>query len=219
MEGEKRQPCAEETKRKIGIANGGEKNGMYGKSAWNSNSKGLTKRNSGSFKKGHVSWIKGKEGIHFSPQSEFKKGIHYNSETKFKKGFIPWNKNKRYSNLKVRGKNSWNWKDGITPIRIIIWKCFKSVTWRLSIYERDKFLCQMPDCDKTERFLNAHHIKEFSKILKENNIKTLEGAENCKELWDINNGITLCKKCHQKIRGKENDYVPLLREIIKLKNI
>lgn len=30
--------------------------------------------NSGSFKKGHIPWIKGKKGIHCSPSTEFKKG-------------------------------------------------------------------------------------------------------------------------------------------------
>lgn len=28
--------------------------------------------------------------------------------------------------------------------------------------------------------------------------KTLEDAENCEELWNINNGRTLCKSCHIK---------------------
>ena len=37
----------------------------------------------------------------------------------------------------------------------------------------------------------------FSDIIIENNIKTLEDALQCKQLGDINNGITLCKKCHE----------------------
>ena len=34
-------------------------------------------------------------------------------------------------------------------------------------------------------------------IIRENNINTAEGALACKELWDINNGITLCLECHK----------------------
>ena len=34
-------------------------------------------------------------------------------------------------------------------------------------------------------------------ILKDNNIKIFEDAEKCNELWDINNGITLCVGCHK----------------------
>ena len=77
----------------------------------------------------------------------------------------------------------------------------------------------MPSCDKIEKSLHAHHIKKFSKIIKEFNIKILEDAINCKELWDINNGITLCKKCHEKVRQHEKEYAPLFQEIVKLNSI
>jgi hypothetical protein len=47
--------------------------------------------------------------------------------------------------------------------------------------------------------LEAHHIKEFHLILKEHNITSLEEAIKCFYLWDTDNGITLCKACHDKI--------------------
>lgn len=37
-------------------------------------------------------------------------------------------------------------------------------------------------------------------MLEENNIKTMEQALKCKELWDVNNGIVLCNKCHDLTR-------------------
>ena len=35
-------------------------------------------------------------------------------------------------------------------------------------------------------------------VISENKIKTFEEAINCKELWDITNGRTLCITCHRK---------------------
>ena len=32
-----------------------------------------------------------------------------------------------------------------------------------------------------------------------------EGVENCEELWDINNGITLCLKCHKKYHSENGN--------------
>jgi 5-methylcytosine-specific restriction endonuclease McrA len=65
---------------------------------------------------------------------------------------------------------------------------------------RDDFICT--DCQKKGGILNVHHIKEFHIILEEYNIKDVNGAENCAELWDLNNGVTLCKSCHIKRHKK-----------------
>lgn len=71
------------------------------------------------------------------------------------------------------------------------------VEWRRSILERDNFRCQICYSQKNNR-LNVHHLyKSFSEIILKNQIKTLEQARNCKELWDVNNGITFCEKCHR----------------------
>ena len=96
---------------------------------------------------------------------------------------------------KLSGKNSPRWRGGITPLYYRIRKLTESNRWRLAIFERDLFTCQ--ECKKSGIRLECHHIKSFLKIIKENNIKTIEEALNCKELWDVNNGITYCKKCHK----------------------
>ncbi len=48
----------------------------------------------------------------------------------------------------------------------------------------------------------VHHIEPFNNIITQNNIKTFEDALTCSKLWQLDNGLSLCKKCHnnKKIR-------------------
>ena len=63
--------------------------------------------------------------------------------------------------------------------------------WRVDVYKRDNFTCQMPNCGSKGR-LNAHHIKRW--------------ADNPILRFNVNNGITLCHKCHKMIHNKEEQY-------------
>jgi len=72
--------------------------------------------------------------------------------------------------------------------------------WRIQIFIRDEYTCQK--CGDLGGKLQAHHIKPFATILKENKIITLDSAIQCAELWNLDNGITLCKKCHKQYRRK-----------------
>ena len=63
--------------------------------------------------------------------------------------------------------------------------------WRTNVYKRDKFTCQMPNCGSKGR-LNAQHIKKW--------------ADNPILRFNVNNGITLCHKCHKMIHNKEEQY-------------
>lgn len=103
------------------------------------------------------------------------------------------------SYLKQGSKNP-SWKNGLgtTPLVHNIRMCFNYRQWRSDIFTRDNFTCQC--CGKRGGNLNAHHTpKSFATIIKEYNIKTSQDAINCEELWNINNGITLCTACHKKV--------------------
>ena len=129
------------------------------------------------FKKGNIPWNKNLKGIHLSPDSEFKEG----------------------KNCKEKNHN---WKGGTTSLNRSIRSTKKNILWRKKIFTRDNYTCQI--CLKKEEVskkLQAHHIKELYKIIEENNITTLKEAKDCKELWDVNNGITYCKKCHLEYHG------------------
>lgn len=67
--------------------------------------------------------------------------------------------------------------------------------WRKKIFDRDNYTCCF--CKQRGGILNADHIKQFALILKERQIKTSEDAKACSELWETDNGRTLCEKCHR----------------------
>ena len=114
-----------------------------------------------------------------------------------RKGFIPWNKGKPY--YAIRGEKNPRWKGGITNLNQQIRHCIEYKNWIKQIFERDDWTCQK--CSKRGGNIEAdHYPKEFSKILKDNNITSYKDAQECSILWDIKNGRTLCLKCHNRTK-------------------
>lgn len=97
-----------------------------------------------------------------------------------------------YSNLKngkgcrecyedsIKGENSYLWQGGLTQENKLIRNQSEYRNWRKSVFERDNYTCQC--CGERGEILHAHHIKNFS--------------NHEDKRFDINNGITLCKDCH-----------------------
>ncbi len=108
---------------------------------------------------------------------------------------------KEYMSSIQSWENHWNYQWWITPLTKKIRKCFKYRQWRSDVFTRDEFCCV--SCWKKWWILQADHIKLFSVIMNENNISSLEEAECCEELWNINNWQTLCLACH-KVKTKED---------------
>jgi hypothetical protein len=80
------------------------------------------------------------------------------------------------------GENHPNWKGGTASERQRFNASKEAKEWKQSVFKRDNYTCQ--HCGQVGYVLNAHHIKQFS---------------THKELsLNINNGITLCGKCHRK---------------------
>ena len=87
----------------------------------------------------------------------------------------------KFTSEKVRGANNHNWRGGITPLVMKIRNSFEYKTWRLTVFRRDNFTCQM--CGQRGGKLHADHIKPFAFF---------------PELrLDLNNGRTLCIPCHK----------------------
>jgi len=96
---------------------------------------------------------------------------------------------------RTRGSDHHWWTGNDRDLNHLIRNCTKSLTWKKLVIERDKYKCIKCSAVGSGIF-HIDHIKPFSLILFENNITSLEQALGCKELWDISNGRTLCKKCH-----------------------
>lgn len=95
------------------------------------------------------------------------------------------------------------WKGGITDLNHQIRNLSLFWEWRAKVWSRDKFTCKR--CGKRGGKLCAHHIKYFNNIVSEHNITSASEAEKCAELWDVDNGVTLCPKCHY-IEHHQNGY-------------
>ena len=101
-----------------------------------------------------------------------------------------------------KGSNNARWDGGKTKLHDSIRNLSQYFTWRLSIFQRDRFECQICG-DNTGGNLEAHHKVRLNNIIKEYEIKSQKDAETCYLLWDISNGITVCNKCHKTLHRKE----------------
>ena len=81
---------------------------------------------------------------------------------------------------RYKGADNPNWKGGITPENHKLRRTPEYVAWRISVFERDGYTCQF--CAQVGGELHADHIKPFS-LFPEHRV-------------DINNGRTLCRRCH-----------------------
>ena len=166
--------CSEETKRKMSLANKGKIRSEETRRKISENTK---KQIPPMLGKKHSEQTKKK-------MSEAQKGM---------KGSM-WGR---------KGEKSPSWRGGINPLVKQIRGCFKYRQWRSDIFTRDDFICQI--CNQRGGYLEAdHHPKSFLDIFYGYKIETIEEALSCEEFWNINNGRTLCQKCHIKTRTNQN---------------
>lgn len=84
----------------------------------------------------------------------------------------------------TRGEKNNNWRGGTTKQSEKIRKSIEYKLWREAVFKRDNFTCQ--HCFKKESVsgkLQAHHLKPFS--------------THPELRFAIDNGMTLCKPCHE----------------------
>lgn len=163
---------------------------------WNT---GLNKKKCESLRKGGEKISKKRKELFLNGKlKHWNEGKHHSEETKRKLSLA--NKGKRM------GADNHNWKGGLYN-GYTVWKrriveSYDFKQFRLKIYERDNYCCQM--CGKESNGdLQLHHIKVVHKF------KDL--------IMEEKNCITLCKKCHTKIRNHEEEWEEFFDEKIQNK--
>ena len=82
------------------------------------------------------------------------------------------------------GRNSRNWKGGISRTYRTGYYSPRYKKWRTDVFERDNYTCKKCLTTGDKSYLTAHHIKSF--------------AYYPKLRFKLSNGITLCELCHSK---------------------
>lgn len=100
-----------------------------------------------------------------------------------------------------RGSKHPNWHGGLTPFRQKMYKTLEAKKWFKEIYKRDGKQCKNCGYNKN---LQVHHI--------------LPVRDYPLLILDINNGIVLCKKCHDKTKCKETRYAKKFFNLLKETN-
>ena len=101
--------------------------------------------------------------------------------------------------LKISGERNHFWRGGVAPLRKRIRMSMKTREWRKAVFDRDNYTCQncgLRSMAGARLTLNAHHKVPFVELLRKFKIDTFEKAMACKELWELENGVTLCVDCH-----------------------
>ena len=138
--------------------------------------------------KKYANTLEGKKHLkEIGKETQFKKG--YDSRRMGKRNWKPESLKNigRHTKNRLRCNGHPNWKGGITSEHQRIRNSPKYKKWRLEVYKRDHYCCQICGVHCTSHTIVAHHKKNFS------NYPDLR--------LDIDNGITYCRKCHVKIHS------------------
>jgi len=66
--------------------------------------------------------------------------------------------------------------------------------WVRDVLEKDNDKCTK--CGIEGDCLMVHHIISLKSLINKYDFKNIEEALDCKELFEVNNGLTLCNICH-----------------------
>lgn len=99
---------------------------------------------------------------------------------------------------KTRGEAHYRWAGGVSKLAQSIRTMTEYRRWADAVRERDGKCARCGAVDNLE----SHHKTLFSDLLRKHGVDSRDGARKCAELWDINNGETLCQEHHYEAHGR-----------------
>ena len=102
---------------------------------------------------------------------------------------------------KRRGEKHYNWNGGSSRLNIAIRLMTENRKWTDAVKDSDG---QCLRCGSIEN-LESHHVISLSELITLHNIKNTDDARKTPELWNLDNGQTLCRRCHYAEHGRTYD--------------
>lgn len=105
------------------------------------------------------------------------------------------------------GSKHYNWNGGITRFNKELRNFISSIGWSSYVLKRDNYVCQI--CGKKGGNLVAHHIVSLSEIKERYQIESMTEVFGCNLLFNTNNGLTVCDRCHKEFHfggNKKDDF-------------
>lgn len=146
------------------------------------------------FHKGRIPWNKGILWLQRNkPKPRSEEWVRKQSLSHM--GQPAWNKG-------ICGSKSHFWRGGLSGLTSLIRGSKPYKQWRADVFKRDGWSCQTCGLRGHGNDIHAHHIISMLEILKKINIKDISSedkytlAMSLPEMFDVSNGVTLCKDCH-----------------------
>lgn len=112
-----------------------------------------------------------------------------------------WRENKAAALARAKaGPDHYGWKGGITQLNQSIRQMTEYRRWTLAVRQRDGRCLR---CGSVEN-MESHHRDELAVLIDRHGIKNRSDARQCAALWDIENGVTLCRRCHYAEHGRSH---------------
>jgi 5-methylcytosine-specific restriction endonuclease McrA len=99
----------------------------------------------------------------------------------------------------TRAENHYKWKGGISQLNQSIRQMDENRKWMDAVKARDG---RCMECGASDS-LESHHVRTLAELVSVLGITSRDDARaHAAELWDMNNGKTLCTPCHYAEHGR-----------------